>query len=861
MAQWKVAHGANQGNFLSYGRYLEAENAVLLKGVALESYPGDKKDRYRKVGPFNIESMNLGQRREWRAWLAMNALIGLLDVREVNFRMDMYKPKGVGQAWQPLLYFNDLGRSLGYNLIRTHGNASDFRGNLAKDKGSYVRVHWDHYRIEHDHFQSTTAADVKWMIRRLARLSDQQINDIVDNSGHIPAVADLYKTNLKLRIKSMINAFGLSDEVQTDHKILSYEQLSEKYPGHISKKGKLLAALEKESQSTRPLGYTASINEILSVGFATLIQAPLYDLRHIADLADFSKATSFNFAGDTFELGLGVRARSQRRLSINDEKTKFEKRYLVEDTVLISIPIGLLDRDVTSTSGFFGGSLPLGMQYVYEYKYYHSHDTVAEAANTHFFKRLQPWKLQSIKNDFSAGEAIYSQTSFQWSAGSFQLETASDAVRFELTPLGFSQTLKANEFYAYKASPNLVEIVKTNSASSEWRTGVDLTVLWSIAALYSNSKESKNYSYFRFDLSSDTHRTSKALEAILQENDFNLAREFAATYNLLHKVHTRSTTFCFLPWCRIVNNRDGIFEIKEYANDWQKDHDDKDQIFSNDTLYPEKERIIIQSQRVKSSDRQLGRIWNEEITLGAVDAIASFFLSLRDEAYSQRIQMESVYNPKKQKITGVDVRVQLIKTDNWMKEKEFEKLKVFYKDRAGYDNKKEAQTYFDFDYPKNLTAISPVVSQMTLQLKMPGVVRLISELRKNVEICKERCQKRLDRLGSYDLKTLNGARKFNKKFLVLLDGVLGKQLRNQGRIKALLEEDQFWLIARITNPLRYTTPVALDNFSLFAPEQGKYLGPSYLEKFRYEHSVEPILSREQVVPGELNRSRGLFSDF
>lgn len=91
--------------------------------------------------------------------------------------------------------------------------------------------------------------------------------------------------------------------------------------------------------------------------------------------------------------------------------------------------------------------------------------------------------------------------------------------------------------------------------------------------------------------------------------------------------------------------------------------------------------------------------------------------------------------------------------------------------------------------------------------------------------------------------------------------MLGKQLRNQGRIKALLEEDQFWLIARITNPLRYTTPVALDNFSLFAPEQGKYLGPSYLEKFRYEHSVEPILSREPVVPGELNRSRGLFSDF
>ena len=150
---------------------------------------------------------------------------------------------------------------------------------------------------------------------------------------------------------------------------------------------------------------------------------------------------------------------------------------------------------------------------------------------------------------------------------------------------------------------------------------------------------------------------------------------------------------------------------------------------------------------------------------------------------------------------------------------------------------------------------------MTLQLKMPGVVRLISELRKNTKICKERCQKRLDRLGSYDLKTLKGAQKFNKKFPVLLEGVLGKRLRKQGSVKDLLEEDQFWLIARITNPLRYTTPVALDNISLFAPEQGKYLGPSYLEKFRYEHSVEPILSREGLVPDELKRSRGLFSDF
>lgn len=865
VAQWKVAHNSNHGNFLSYGLYLKAENAVLLKGVALESYPGDKKDRYRKVGPFNIESMNLGQRREWRAWLAFNALIGLLDVREVNFRLDMYKPEGSQQAWQPLLYFNDLGRSLGHNLIRTHGNASDFTGKLAKDKGSFVRISWDHYRIEHDHFQSTTAADIKWMVRRLARLSDQQINDIVDNSGHIPAVADLYKTNLKLRIESMINAFDLSGELEIDHKILSYETLSKKYPGHISKKGKLLAALETESQSTRPLGYTPSINEILSVGFATLLQAPLYDLRLIAELDDFSKATNFNFSGDTFDLGLGVRVRSQRRLSINEEKTNFEKRYLVEDIALISIPIGLLDRDVISSRGFFSGRLPLGMHYVYEYKYYHSYDTVSEAAKTHFFKRLKPWKLQSLKTDFSAGEAIYSQTSFQWTAGSFQFETASDDIRFELTPLGFSRTLKADEFYAYKESPNLVEVVKTNGTSSEWRSGIDLTVLWSIAALYSNTKESKNYSYFRFDFSSERNKekAAEALDAILQKNDFDLAREFSATYNLLHKANIRDTRLCFLAWCSLYNNQEGIIAIKEYANAWQKDNNDKDKAFSKQTAHPEKERIVIQGQRIKSSDRQLARIWNEEISLGGADTLASFFLSLRDEAYSQRIKMESVYNPKKQKITGMDVRVQLIKTDNWMKEKEFEKLKVFFGSRAGYENKKEAQKYFNFEYPKNLKALSPVASQMTLQLKKPGVMQLISVLKKDTVNCKKLCQRRLDRLANYDLKTLEGAQKFNKKFLVLLEGVFGKKMRKLGYIKNLLEKDQFWLIARITNPLRYTTPVALDddNISLFAPEQGKYLGPSYLEKFRYEHSVEPILSREQVVPDDLSRSRGLFSDF
>jgi len=666
----------------------------------------------------------------------------------------------------------------------------------------------------------------------LARLSDQQINDIVDNSGHVPAVADLYKTNIKLRIESMIKAFDLSGEVQTDHQIFSYENLSQKYQGYISKKGKLLPALEKESQSTRPLGYTASINEFLSVGFATLIQAPFYDLREIVELADFSKASNYNFSGDTFDLGLGVRVRSQRRLSLNEEKTKYEKRYLVEDTALISIPLGLLDREVISTRGFFSGRLPLGMSYVYEYKYFHSYDTVAEAAKTHFFKRLKPWKLQSIKNGFAPGEAIYSQTSFQWSAGSFQLETASDNVRFELTPLGYSRTLKADEFYAYRQSPDLVEVVKTNGASSEWRTGVDLTVLWSIAALHSITKEDKNYSYFRFDFSSQVNKEkmAEALDAILQKNDFGLARELATTYNLLHKANIKDTRFCLLAWCRLSSNQHEVFAIKEYANAWQKDIDDKDKDNSNRSLHPEKERIVIQGQRIKSSDRQLARIWNEEISLGGAETIANFFLSLRDEAYSQRIKMESVYNPKKKKITNIDVRVQ-------------------------------TQEYFDFDYPKNLTALSPVVSQMTLQLKKPGLMQLISELRKNKVYCKELCQRRLDRLATYDLKTLEGAQKFNKKFLVLLEGVFGKRLKKQGRIKNLLEDDQFWLIARITNPLRYTTPVALDNFSLFAPEQGKYLGPSYLEKFRYKHSVEPILSREQVVPDQLRRSSGLFSDF
>jgi len=42
VAQWKVAHNSNQGNFLSHGQYLKNEHAVLLKGVALESYPGKK---------------------------------------------------------------------------------------------------------------------------------------------------------------------------------------------------------------------------------------------------------------------------------------------------------------------------------------------------------------------------------------------------------------------------------------------------------------------------------------------------------------------------------------------------------------------------------------------------------------------------------------------------------------------------------------------------------------------------------------------------------------------------------------------------------------------------------------------------
>ena len=742
LAQWKVAHNSNQGNFLSYGQYVEEEHVVLLRGVALESYPGDDKGRYRKVGSFNIESMNLGQRREWRAWLALTSLIGLLDVREENFRLDMYKPEG-GEQWQPLLFFNDLGRSMGYNLIRTHGTASDFKGALAKDKGSYVRLYWDHYRIEHDHFESATAADMKWMIRRLARLSDQQINSIVDNSGHIPAVADLYKTNLKLRIQSMIVAFGLSDEVETDHNIWSYEELAKKYPAYISKKGKLLAALEAESLSTRPLGYSPNLNEILSVAFATLIQAPFYDLRLIEEIDNFSKATNHSFSGDSFELGLGVRVRSQRRISINEEKTKHEKRYLVEDTAFISVPLGLLDRDVISTRGFFSSTAPLGVSYVYEYKYFHSHDTIAAAAKTGFFKRLKPWKLQSIKNNFSPGEAIFSRNSFQWTIGSFQLETASDAVRFELTPLGFTQTLKLNELYAYKSSKNLVEMVKVAGKSSEWRTGADLTALWSIAALYSNSREHKNYKYFRFDLSADQNmeRISKALEAVLKSNDFQLAEELTATYNLLQNSHIRDTKLCFLPWCRFYNNKDKTLEIKEYANPWLEDKDEKGKVLSINTSSPEKERIIIQGERTKSSDRQLGRIWNEEISLGAGEAVANFFLGLRDEAYTQRIKMETVYNPKKRKISDIDIRVQLVTTDNWMKEKEFEKLKLFYGKRAMCGNSENALDYFNFTYPENLTAISPVVSQMTLQIKKKGVFQLVSELRENKNICNERCPK------------------------------------------------------------------------------------------------------------------------
>ena len=568
LSQWEKENQDRQGSFHTHGEYLPKKHAVVLKDIAMESYPGKNDNyRYRKGGSFRTESMGLSNRREFRSLLIFNALVALVDATERNVRIDFYKDN-ISNLWTPKIFINDMGRSMGFYFIRTHGTVNDYHETFVREKENKIRVWWDHLGYSSKLFANTTYSDARWIARRLARLSDKQINDIVDITHHEEPVKELYKRKIKNRILNLVHAFGLGDEVSTDYIIPDFEQLHSKFPRYITKDGKIsYEADEINSVTARPRGPNPSIVEVLSA--TALNQIFKFLTGKYEDLLSYEKIDSnwsVEMYGGTFDLGFGLRLSSTRDISINPEHAQNQKRFLIKDSILISMPIGLIDKELNG--GVLDATLPVGAQYTYKFDYYHSVSNLKQAIATDFFKRLLPWRAKSIKDNLQTGEGLYVEHSLIGSLGELSL-SLNENLRAELSPLAFKRSI-VKKTYLYKAKSDLLEVATKDSTANELKSGAELSAYLSVSAMWKNLWGDSSYNSYRFRDNNFNRQAEQTLTNILLNRYSTIDSELAKTYAIDTSYRQREYGGCFFIWCKHVSYGDNDNFISSYQDDWKQ---------------------------------------------------------------------------------------------------------------------------------------------------------------------------------------------------------------------------------------------------------------------------------------------------
>lgn len=843
LQQWEKENQDRQGSFLTHGEYVPELHAVKLKNLALEGYPGaDDNNRYRKGGTFRTESMGLENRREFRSLVIFNGLIALVDATERNVRIDFHRPENQ-DSWNPLIFINDLGRSLGHYLIRTHGTVNDFGETFVKEKEDEIRLWWDHLGYNSSLFSQTTFSDARWIVRRLARLSNKQIDDIVDNSQHARPVKELYKVKLKKRILNLMTAFKLDKEIATDYVIPSYTELHRLYPKYIDEKGKITYEADQiQGVSARPRGVNTSLIEVIQMEAINQIFNLLSNkFSSFLSAQDSINSENIEIFGGTFDLGFGIRLSASRGLSINPEKSENEKRFLIKDTILISLPLGLVDKEVSG--GILSASLPVGAQYTYSFDFFHSVVDLKKAVKTDFFKRLIPWRASSLQSQLAPGEGLYIEHSVAKSLGELSLE-ANENFAFSVAPLSF-KTRKLKQTYFYRVSPELLEVADSRLKESSLGSNLNLTAYLSLSAHWSRIKSSGDYSQYRFFLDDFSGQDQESLNdlALKVLNDEDNIR--SQTYAIASSFRQSHMGGCFFVWCRNYSNSFQEFDITDFNNRWTNtsplDHTQQEQ---NSSVGVDHHQVFI-SSFVKSSDRQLSRIWNDDLKLGPIENIFNLLLSFSNEGSSHRLKVEATWNEETHKLENIDLRAQLIRRDNFLKKDEVSDWENYFTSRAYCGNQKN-EDYLNISQA-GIDYFSPISAVMVFQIKEEAILKIIKS-EKNKFICKrnKRCQRLVNTLLNQRPKTKSQAQKYIKTLMSFFKDVLGKDFSQLGCLKDDLKKRDYWLLTKVVNPLDYTTPIARGNADLFAQEMGKFQGHSFLEDFIFQSYLKPIIARRNI---------------
>lgn len=812
------AHDMEQGSPLTHVERIPNENAVYLKNANLEAYP--KEDIYRKMGPFRMGDNGFGNRREYRAMPLYLALIGMADEFEYQTRVDAYRTSK-NSMWQPLFFMSDVGQSLGIPTFGNPGTANEFTRKFTWTSDDSVKLFWVS-TFNYRSWEKMSYSDLKWMARRLARVSSAQIESIFIESGFPAPVAALYSEKMKSRINGMLKDFGLMREGYKEHVVKSDKELAKQFPAYIDEKGYLRSKVQQIEGNTQPLlgkGYTpyqmvkAAVYEAISGALSNAIKLSLPETLTEGGLVEFDLGKSYGGSGRIYE--------STRKISVNSEIGSTQHRYLLKDKVSVGIPIGIASEHLVT---------PASIYYVFSFEFIHSVDTLEEALRQDFFKKMNPFEVTSIREKLKKGEQLYVTHSYGASSGHLKLK-AIDQMQVEAALLGWNkQTIKT--VYFTKSDDFLEVFVDNYSGGTQFKTGFDVKAIARFAMMYNKNKSQKTQSYYMLDLLNQPEPEKQALneafELALVENDFSQMDLRVTPQKLVEKTRSSAFDLGLILWNASQNTQVSEIEFND--------------------------KKIIMAQKNSSYDRSFDRIWNDKKS-GAGISIANALGNLTNEGEKVEISLEGTLNSDQNRFARLEMNLSFAKRDDYTQKKHLQsKIFDYFNVRSGESK------YIDYVAPKQVKQYLELIGTMRWQLSEKAIKDLLTALsdEKNLEHLRNafdhdkgpqldaaqilagkaaKALKRLERGGSK--KKL---KEFSENLVDIISEFVGATGEHVALIRRFVKDDDIWMVTRIEELLKQTNPSFNLRHDYWAPEVGKFQGHSDLNVFRRTKLQRPILT-------------------
>lgn len=244
---------------------------ITIRYASLEVTPDD----LHKLGGPDIFGWDHKNRREFRSIILWMGFLNLNDMKNTNWRMQLRKtPEGL----RPELSMQDVGFSLGKSFtfddvleaaemeFQDLRNANGFEPEFVFARQGQINIKWNDFISYERVFETTTFSDLKWMARKIAALTLDEIAYALEVSGFAQVEQEIYLRKLASRRDGMIKVFELEAEFPLFN-LPSYREIE--VPG-VVESGRIV---ETSVDSLTPYTSTPAIvrlgsflNQVIEVG-------------------------------------------------------------------------------------------------------------------------------------------------------------------------------------------------------------------------------------------------------------------------------------------------------------------------------------------------------------------------------------------------------------------------------------------------------------------------------------------------------------------------------------------------------------------------------------------------------------------